>query len=68
MPRTITSRFTSERATVIEQFATTIVPTESVTCRVNPKTPDAVGMPDTMPVAPSKVTPGGKEPAVIAQV
>ena len=53
---------------MIEQFATTIVPTESVTCRVNPKTPDAVGMPDTMPVAPSKVTPGGKEPAVIAQV
>jgi len=41
---------------------------ESVTCAVIVKLPDAVGVPLSAPVAPFSVTPAGRAPAVIDQL
>ena len=46
----------------------TVGDSESVTCAVTVKLPEAVGEPLIAPVAVFKVTPAGKAPAVMAQL
>jgi hypothetical protein len=49
----------------MEHATEAICPLESVTWIVNGKVPASVGVPLRMPVAASKVRPGGNEPAMI---
>jgi hypothetical protein len=47
---------------------TAVLSMESVTKTVNVKVPDMVGVPETVPIAGSRLSPGGSAPAVIENV